>query len=458
MTNTFPAITVKQINGVWWLISSEGEPFVSIGLNHVDPYFLLGPYNKEYTFREYGSDIVDAEGIFNWNGNAARKWWNKVKKDLKSWHVNSLGYHTFLPYSWLTDDKNIFYVCPLVSHKINDYDEFPDVFTDQYAAEVDYRVSEVCSIHRINPNLIGYAFLDLPGLGYEKAKLRDMNKPSEFPRRSTKLFLNLMNKRILSENKIWEIIHPLVFRYMTLKQTEGKYRWIEILRKHYTDVKQASEAYNVEAASWQMMQEITNWPYPRCVDSVQRDCQAMLAAITEQYYKIQYTSIKKYDPNHLILGDKLNSSWKNIPHYLLSIVKKYVDVVFIEWFSSFPEQELELKSIYNHTKKPILLGDSSFACIKQNQVFTRGTLVKSDIEVGLEYENYMNSVMSLPFIIGWHHCGYMEGWEGLQNPHDSYASMQSGIIDPFEQTNQSIDAIVRSNKKAWLWHKNSGAN
>ena len=42
-------VRVKEIEGVWWFVSPTGEPFLSLGVNHIEPHLWLGPYNREHT-------------------------------------------------------------------------------------------------------------------------------------------------------------------------------------------------------------------------------------------------------------------------------------------------------------------------------------------------------------------------------------------------------------------------
>ena len=60
-------IHVKQIDGVWWFINADGEKFVSIGVNHIEPHLWLAPYNKAATLKKYGRDMVGPDGHFNTN-------------------------------------------------------------------------------------------------------------------------------------------------------------------------------------------------------------------------------------------------------------------------------------------------------------------------------------------------------------------------------------------------------
>jgi hypothetical protein len=83
-------IHAKQIDGVWWFINADGEKFVSIGVNHIEPHLWLAPYNKAATLKKYGSDMVGKDSHFNTSGNAAKKW---IETQVKT--TRELGFNTF---------------------------------------------------------------------------------------------------------------------------------------------------------------------------------------------------------------------------------------------------------------------------------------------------------------------------------------------------------------------------
>lgn len=67
-------VRVEEIEGVWWFVSPTGEPFLSLGVNHIEPHLWMGPYNRQHTIARYGPDFILPDGRFNPDGDAARKW------------------------------------------------------------------------------------------------------------------------------------------------------------------------------------------------------------------------------------------------------------------------------------------------------------------------------------------------------------------------------------------------
>ena len=68
-----------KVKDHWWLITPEGKPFFSIGLNHTDPASLRYAENIDIWREKYG--------------NSMQRWLSEgVRKNLLSWGFNSVGW------------------------------------------------------------------------------------------------------------------------------------------------------------------------------------------------------------------------------------------------------------------------------------------------------------------------------------------------------------------------------
>ncbi|MEL6105854.1 MAG: agarase, partial [Planctomycetota bacterium] len=71
--------TLGKRGGHWWLVSPQGEPFFSMGLNHIDPASLRYPENLDIWREKYG-------------GSTLRWIRESVAPNLKAWGFNSVGW------------------------------------------------------------------------------------------------------------------------------------------------------------------------------------------------------------------------------------------------------------------------------------------------------------------------------------------------------------------------------
>ena len=429
------AYYVQEAGGVWWLVTPDGERQVSLGVNHVQPLLMLGPHNRRATLGRYGLDfvqhgstgtevIIENAGFerasdFYPHGQAAKNWYARLRRDLETWGFNALGYHTTLPRHLFRLD--FAYVQAIAAVRLERYSgraglelEYPDPFAGGTGKRLDETLLSLCQDCAGDRNLIGWAFNDVP----------DWQVPQP------------------------PVLHPWVRSVASGgPSSPGKRQWVELLEQRHGDIAAVSRAHRVEAARWTDLLAITGWP-EGATDAAHADGAAFLETIAEQWYKAQYWAVNRCDQNHLVLGDKL--SGRNLPGYLLPVLKRYVDVVYIQWYGRMEDQRDRLIEIYKRTGKPILLGDSAFSVVAEGQQGAKGVRVDTQAQAGDEYHRYLKAAMELPFILGWHHCGYMEGRPEIGA---YFPGRQCGLVDPWG--NVHTDAVARvqeANKRAESWH------
>lgn len=157
--------SLAQRQGRWWLITPEGRPFFSIGLNHIDPSPLRYESNGDLWERKYG--------------NSMERWIKEaVAPDLKTWGFNSVGWtqevvtrgttnhrhsrtFTFEEYQWL--GLPYCHQLPFADfHQWEAETRYPDFKSSEFAEWCDYVAREHCARMKDDPKLIGYFYIDCP--------------------------------------------------------------------------------------------------------------------------------------------------------------------------------------------------------------------------------------------------------------------------------------------------------
>jgi hypothetical protein len=82
-------VTLKQDDGVWLFIGPDGQRFVLLGVNHIEPHLWLGSYNEHETFERHGEDFTAMYDTFNPYGDNAEDWTETIVND-----VSKLGFRT----------------------------------------------------------------------------------------------------------------------------------------------------------------------------------------------------------------------------------------------------------------------------------------------------------------------------------------------------------------------------
>ena len=75
----------------WWLVTPEGNAFLSFGINHVEPDLFRQDYNREAWQKRLGVDDLDDGTKFT---PALRSW---VLETFREYGFNTIGVHNALP-------------------------------------------------------------------------------------------------------------------------------------------------------------------------------------------------------------------------------------------------------------------------------------------------------------------------------------------------------------------------
>ncbi|QDV63982.1 glycoside hydrolase 5 family protein [Crateriforma conspicua] len=435
-------IHVEQIDGVWWFVNAEGGKFVSIGVNHIEPHLWLAPYNKSATLKKYGTDMVDADGHFNTHGDAAQKWINAQVEVSQCLGFNTFGKHTHPAIDPRLYQQQIYYIASLDTAPLAGWQQRrgrgprPDVFSADFRASVERRVEQVTTLHQDQRNLIGYLYTDVPSWVMGRAEQAEQNDTT--------------------------MIYPWINAILPLGESSpGKRKWLEHLASRYPDVEAAAKAWGMPISptygiSWDELARQVDWTNPNDVGSAKKDMASFMPIIAKQWYAIHEEIIRRHDPNHLILGDKNMVMWHH--DFVLPAIKEHVDVVCVQAYGPWERDKQLTDMIYQATGKPIFNGDGCFgyAGSNQQQWGVKGfrTGATSVEEVASLYEGMLRGMMSTPYYIGWHHCGYLEQWDAAERG-DSPRN-ENGFLDPFEQPHkQWTDVLQQVNHQAAKLHESA---
>ena len=163
-TQTDPAgyFSLGRRHGRWWFIAPNGEPFFSLGLNHIDPASLRYPENIHIWQTRYG-------------GSTTRWIRESVVPNLTRWGFNTVGWvqevtvrHWQHSRPFTNDEYRALAMpyCHLLpfseSHQWEQHTRHFDFRSSQWAEWVDYVARSHCAELRKDSNLIGYFYSDCP--------------------------------------------------------------------------------------------------------------------------------------------------------------------------------------------------------------------------------------------------------------------------------------------------------
>lgn len=146
----------------WWLITPEGVPFFTMGLNHIDPASLRYPENIHIWRDKYGDNM--------------KRWIKEsVAPNLKAWGFNSVGWvqevtvrkwrhsRSFTHDEYQALDMPYCHLLPFTeSHQWEQHTTHYDYRSNEWKEWCDYVARSHCATLSEDPHLIGYFYSDCP--------------------------------------------------------------------------------------------------------------------------------------------------------------------------------------------------------------------------------------------------------------------------------------------------------
>ncbi|MBS7634351.1 beta-galactosidase [Candidatus Bathyarchaeota archaeon] len=398
---------VEKIYGKFWLVDPEGNLFISKGVNHVDYW---GDYSPPLGYSPYNGYVSEKYG-------SADKWAEEAVSRLRKWGFNTIGawssretYDKGMPYtiilnialnagaSWLTGNV-------------------ADYFSREFEETAEKIAREECAPRREDRHLIGY-FID-----------NELRWAAD-----------------------WRSSNELFDDYMLLPpEAEGKKALVKFLREKYGEISSLNRVWGTSFSSFDDL--LLEREAPK-VSAVDIDRRGFLRIIAEQYFKLTYNIIKKYDPNHLILGCRF--AYKPPNEVLYSCIG-YTDVLSVNCYTNPYSNDLELrimdlKEIYRITCLPIMITEFSFKAMDSGLPNSKGAgvPVKTQAERAKYYEEYAKAMIKQPFIIGYHWFQYSDQpYEGRFDGENSNFGLVTIRDEPWETLVQKATIV---NLEAELAH------
>jgi len=354
----------EKSQGRWWIIDTQGKKFISLGVNHVS---FEGDYAPSLKYSPYKENVIKKYGGIN-------AWASITAERLKKWGFNTIG-------AWSSPEmfnQNLVYTVILNFAESTGRSwlkgTFPDVFSKEFKNAVERRAENLCKRCRDDPLLLGY-FLDnelrwAPDWRSNKHLLEDflaMDPEAAGKQAAVDFLKERYQGRIENFNLVWDVSLQSFDEILCVNVTSGM------------------------KANFEM---------------IQKDCFAFLKLVAHKYFEICVGAIKKYDPNHMVLGVRFAGY---APDEVVVECGRFCDIISFNWYGETPPKEL-LEHIYELTHKPIMITEFSFKAMDSGLPNTRGAgiSVATQQDRADGYERYLKAGWDLPFIVGFHWFQYCD--------------------------------------------------
>jgi len=380
---------VEKEQGKWKLVDPSGNPFYMRGINHYGdgsgmPWNLKEKHGSYENWRKSLRDRVQAWG-FNYLppsiGPTAIDPGTVAKPHGRHNLISRTPEWPAENYAELNYPFTIFLEYP---KQYMGGRNLPDVFSESFQAGVDQRCREVCLPLKDNPYLIGYHYTQ---------------NPPWHPKSSS------------FNTWIDDITQPGM---------AGRTAWIELMKQIYGSLDRWTEVYGIPVDSWEEIENLED-PLRGYVNEKKHlaDRQAFMQRICERWYKVHHDAIRRYDPNHLILGDRNTLHLQPIPEYAIRIMKPYIDVLSVNVMGPPSVVYGVLEDATRAWDGPIHLADTGAGIYAGG--LPKSTYQARDLaEFEKVYAGMMQMGVEHPQIIGFGWCGFYE------TPHPGG---RSGLVD-----------------------------
>ena len=165
------------------------------------------------------------------------------------------------------------------------------------------------------------------------------------------------------------------------------------------------------------------------------DRQQWTAVVAEKYFKTVHDAIRKYDPNHLILGPRFHAT-DHRNEALLRTAGKYIDIVGYNLYGVWTPTAEYLGRWTAWSGRPVMITEF-YAKAEDSGLANSdgaGWLVKTQADRAAFYENFTLALIESRVAVGWHWFKYIDNDPAMSrgpNPNDSNKGIVTRYYEPY---------------------------
>ncbi|MFZ4766637.1 MAG: beta-galactosidase [Roseimicrobium sp.] len=188
---------------------------------------------------------------------------------------------------------------------------------------------------------------------------------------------------------------PVVVPSLPGSQHACKRRFVQWLAEKYKTVDAFRTAWRSDAVSFDALLDVG---LAVTTDAAKQDTVAFASFFLDEYLRLVATSVRKHDPNHLLIGSRLQPG--TISHeWICRTMGKHLDVMSFNYYTYALDKSF-LQRIHEWTGGlPMILSEFFWSSPKDTGL-TGGREVNSQLERGLAYRNYVEQAAALGYVVG----------------------------------------------------------
>lgn len=369
----------------WWLVTPEGHAFLSLGINHYHPGWWAQNYNREHWVKEFGAERPRDQ---TWQ----KGFRDRAVADCRRLGFNTLGFHSEAP---MLIDPPLGPVMPYIrqyepvrfsSWRRPKPNAYVDIFSPEFEDQCDVAARQLVRPYVDDPMILGFAMADIPILSDKESRR--------------------------SKGTTW----PRVLRNLGA-DAPGKQAYVSTMRERHRDIRAFNAAYGTDFSSWDALAAAQNWRTKTDFTNQAElaDNMQFMRRGVERYYTVAKAAFRRYDSNHMFLGDKLNGNGDSLDH-VVDITGRHTDLILVQCYGRWDYQRPRFDLWSSKTDKPLLNGDSSYGVpgkMMPNPLGNPHCQASNQAERAAWTREFAESAFARSDFVGWHICGIIDTWKTM---------------------------------------------
>jgi len=172
---------------------------------------------------------------------------------------------------------------------------------------------------------------------------------------------------------------------------------VDMLKERYSGkISAFNTAWAMDAASFEAL---ADRGLPLTTQAAYTDMQSYTALFLERYYKTITETFRKYDKNHMLIGNRWQPGTAN-SEILCRVAGKYMDVISINYYACGIDEAF-IRRLYEWSgRKPQMWSEFYFTATQESNAGPSGNDLPTQRERGLAYRHYVEHAAALGFVVG----------------------------------------------------------
>jgi hypothetical protein len=186
-------------------------------------------------------------------------------------------------------------------------------------------------------------------------------------------------------------------------------------------------------------------------DVTAQDEQDFLAVVVDRYFRIVSGAIRRYDPNHLVLGSRFHGKALRLPE-VVQAAGPYLDVISVNLYHVWTPDPNQLALWERLSGRPVLVTEWYAKGMDSGMANNTGAgwVVKTQKDRGQFYQNFTLALLESKACVGWHWFKYIDNDPNAVNADPSNLDSNKGILsNRYEPYLPLLEAMTQLNRRAY---------